>query len=99
MGRQARQLSSSGVYHVMFRGITHGHLFENRHDFWYMTGVIQEVKDIFGFEIYAYWYMNNHVHLVLLFSERHQCPTFGDADKLSDNWCCGSSGILFIIKK
>jgi hypothetical protein len=28
MSRQARKISSSGFYHVMFRGVNHQHLFE-----------------------------------------------------------------------
>ncbi len=29
MGRQARKLSATGVYHIVFRGINRQHLFED----------------------------------------------------------------------
>jgi len=33
MGRQARKISSSGFYYVMFRGVNHQHLFEEDSDY------------------------------------------------------------------
>jgi len=32
MGRQVRQLSGSGFYHIVARGIYHQHLFEDESD-------------------------------------------------------------------
>jgi len=65
MGRQARQLSSSGFYHVVFRGINHQHIFENESDYTYFLKDSQYLKGGLSFEVHAYCLMSNHVHLLL----------------------------------
>jgi len=65
MSRQPRELSNSGLYHIIFRGINHENIFESAGDYDYMHRIIQAAKDELGFELYAYCYMNNHVHLVI----------------------------------
>ena len=65
MSRRARELSNSGFYHVMFRGINHQNLFEEETDFNYMLETLGKVKAEIGFEIQAYCLMTNHVHLLL----------------------------------
>ncbi|MBP2629003.1 MAG: Transposase like protein [Firmicutes bacterium] len=65
MGRQARKLSSSGFYHVMFRGINHQHLFEEDRDYKEFLQSLQKLKDEMLFEIHAYCLMSNHVHLLM----------------------------------
>lgn len=44
MGRQARQLSGSGFYHVVFRGINHQHAFEDKSDYSYFLRVLYDLK-------------------------------------------------------
>jgi len=44
MSRRARELSNSGFYHVMFRGINHQNLFEEEADFDYMLETLGKVK-------------------------------------------------------
>ena len=39
MGRQAREYSSTGFYHVVFRGINHQHIFEEPSDYDYMLEI------------------------------------------------------------
>ena len=68
MGRQARQLSSSGFYHIVFRGINHQHIFEDESDYNYFLQVLRELKVNLAFEVHAYCLMSNHVHL--LFREK-----------------------------
>ncbi|QSZ26936.1 transposase [Aceticella autotrophica] len=65
MGRQARQFSKTGLYHIVFRGICRQNIFEEDNDFIKMLKTIQELKQEMQFKIYAYCLMNNHVHLLL----------------------------------
>lgn len=65
MGRQARRLSESGVYHIMYRGISRQNIFEEEADYEKMAEIIAKVKRDMSFEIYAYCFMSNHVHLFL----------------------------------
>jgi len=65
MTRQPRALSNSGLYHIIFRGVNHENIFECEADYDYIHKIIQVVKNELGFELYAYCYMNNHVHLLI----------------------------------
>ena len=65
MSRLARTISKSGVYHILFRGVNQQNLFEEDADFNKLKETIGIVKQDLEFEIYAYCFMNNHVHIVL----------------------------------
>ncbi len=65
MSRLARTISNSGVYHILFRGVNQQNLFEEAADFVKFKETIGRVKQDLDFEIYAYCFMNNHVHIVL----------------------------------
>ncbi|MEN6567681.1 MAG: transposase, partial [Veillonellales bacterium] len=65
MGRQARQLSGSGFYHVIFRGVNHQHVFEDKSDYTCFLSALHDLKIDLAFEIHAYCLMSNHVHLLL----------------------------------
>ena len=65
MSRQARQLSDSGFYHIVVRGINHQHIFEDESDYAYFLKVLSKLKIELVFEIHAYCLMSNHVHLLL----------------------------------
>ena len=65
MSRPPRVLSSTGLYHIMFRGINKMNIFEEAEDFKKMFGIIKEMKETEKFEIYAYCFMTNHVHLFI----------------------------------
>ena len=65
MPRRARKLSSTGIYHVMLRGINQQDIFEDEDDYLLFLAIIRECKDISKFELYAYCLMTNHVHLLL----------------------------------
>lgn len=65
MSRQARQLSVTGFYHVVFRGISHQHLFEEEADFTYLLRTLKQLKSVLEFEIHAYCLMSNHVHILI----------------------------------
>ncbi len=65
MARQARILSSTGMYHIMFRGINKQEIFLSEYDYEKLKEIIFSLKDAYGIEIYAYCMMANHVHLFL----------------------------------
>ena len=65
MGRQARQYSQAGLYHIIFRGINRQNIFEEDNDYMKMVDIILKLKLEMKFEIYAYCLMTNHVHLLL----------------------------------
>ena len=65
MSRLARTISESGVYHILFRGVNQQNIFEEEADFNKLKEIISTVKEDLKFEIYAYCFMSNHVHIVL----------------------------------
>lgn len=65
MGRQARQLSESGFYHILLRGINRQHIFEEESDYTYFLKGLHNLKTDLAFAVYAYCLMSNHVHLLL----------------------------------
>jgi hypothetical protein len=44
MPRQPRKLSETGVYHIVFRGVGHCHLFEEDEDFEKLLGILAKAK-------------------------------------------------------
>ena len=65
MPRRAREKSSTGIYHIMIRGINQQQIFEDEEDNEKFLEVIKECKAISGYKVYAYCLMCNHVHLLL----------------------------------
>lgn len=65
MSRPPRILSSTGLYHVIFRGINHLNIFEEKEDYQKILEIIAKLKEKEDMEIYAYCLMTNHVHLFL----------------------------------
>ena len=65
MPRAAREKSSTGIYHVMLRGINHQIIFEDDEDYQKFLWTIKDTKEKSGYEIYAYCLMSNHIHLLL----------------------------------
>ncbi len=65
MSRGTRVYSDIGIYHIMFRGVNKQNIFEEDFDFRVMLDYIKELKKKFSFEILAYCFMTNHVHLIL----------------------------------
>jgi len=65
MTRTTRKLSSSGVYHVMLRGINKQNIFEDREDrIRFKTG-LSDAKAKDGIKLFGYCLMTNHVHLMI----------------------------------
>ena len=65
MPRQARKKSSSGIYHIMLRGINQQQIFEDSEDFNKFLQVLKDSKAISEFKIFAYCLMGNHIHLLI----------------------------------
>ena len=65
MSRQRRQLSQSGLYHIIFRGISRQNIFEEVTDYIKLKEIIKRVLKETKAELYAYCFMTNHVHLFL----------------------------------
>lgn len=65
MPRRARKKSSSGIYHVMLRGINKQVIFEDEEDNQKLLQILKECKEKSGFKLLAYCFMGNHLHLLL----------------------------------
>jgi putative transposase len=65
MPRSARKKSSSGLCHIILRGINKQRIFEDDEDNQYFHEKLKTCKDISGYEMYAYCLMSNHVHLLI----------------------------------
>ena len=65
MTRMPRQLSSTGYYHIIFRGVNHCHLFEEDEDYEKFLKLLEAAKSDLGFEVCAYCLMSNHGHLLV----------------------------------
>ena len=65
MSRGPRIGSQSGIYHIMFRGVNHCHIFEENSDYQKFINYLTRIKKEIDFEIYAYCMMSNHVHLLI----------------------------------
>ncbi|WP_270298282.1 REP-associated tyrosine transposase [Eggerthella sinensis] len=65
MPRTVRVKSSTGIYHVLARGINQQRIFEDDADFATYLEVVARVKREIPFTLFAYCLMSNHVHLLL----------------------------------
>lgn len=65
MPREARKKGSSGIYHIMLRGINRQTIFEDDEDKTRFLETIKKYKDQMKFQLYSYCLMNNHIHLLI----------------------------------
>ncbi len=65
MPRRARQLSESGIYHVMLRGVNRDAIFLEDADRKQFLHALARTKEASGCRVLAYCLMGNHAHLVL----------------------------------
>ena len=54
MPRQARKLSSTGIYHVMLRGINQQQIFEGKEDYVKFLQILKECKEVSEYRLLAY---------------------------------------------
>ena len=55
MPRGPREKSSTGIYHVMLRGINGQTIFKNNEDYEKLIQTIADYKEVCEYEIYAYF--------------------------------------------
>lgn len=65
MPRKGRVLSNDGIYHIMLRAVNRQRIFEEDADYKLFLNIIQDYKISCGFRLYAYCFMDNHIHLLL----------------------------------
>lgn len=65
MPRQARKRAESGIYHIMLRGINQQQIFEDAEDNEKFLAILQECRELSGYQLLAYCLMGNHVHLLI----------------------------------
>lgn len=65
MPRQLRKISSTGNYHVMLRGINRQDIFLDKQDYYKFIKEMENTKEKYHYQIYAYVLMPNHVHIEL----------------------------------
>jgi REP element-mobilizing transposase RayT len=69
MARQERKSSSTGVHHVMIRGVNRQNIFEDEADHKQFRKILFSYKRVSGFKLFAYCLMGNHAHLLLKIGE------------------------------
>lgn len=65
MPRGARVKSSSGVYHVMMRGIGRQDIFHDAEDRERFIETLVRFKRVSKYKVYGYCLMDNHIHLLI----------------------------------
>ena len=65
MPRTQRQKSSTGIYHVVFRGINKQQIFEDEEDYERFLSLLRQYREVCGYSVYAYCLMPNHIHLLI----------------------------------
>lgn len=61
--RPLRYVSSTGIYHIMLRGVNRQEIFLDNQDYFKFIKELKITKEKYDYEIYAYVLMPNHVHL------------------------------------
>lgn len=69
MARQARKRSTTGIYHVMLRGIDKRNVFLHDNDKMVFMKKLLRAKENANFGLYGYCLMDNHIHLLIHESE------------------------------
>lgn len=65
MPREARQISKTGIYHVMWRGAAGQDIFHDDADRIKYLDILLKYKNNTNIEIYGWCLMSNHVHVLL----------------------------------
>ena len=65
MARSLREISSTGVYHVMLRGVEKRLLFLEDADRKRFLQTISDAKSTYNFKLLAWCLMSNHIHLLI----------------------------------
>ena len=65
MPRRPRNLSSTGIYHVILRSVNQHIIFEEDSDYQKFIYILSDCKRKYDIKIYAYCLMDNHIHILL----------------------------------
>lgn len=65
MPRKARTISRTNIYHIMMRGINRQLIFEDLEDRHQFMAIVKESKEKYGFRLYAFCLMDNHIHMLI----------------------------------
>lgn len=65
MPRVMRKRSSTGIYHIMLRGINQQNIFVEDEDNERFIDTLAGYQNEIEYQIYAYCLMGNHVHLLM----------------------------------
>jgi len=65
MPRKAREKSSSGIYHIMLRGVNGQDIFNDEEDKDKFIDTLNKYRNICEYKIYGYCLMSNHIHLLI----------------------------------
>ena len=65
MARQARKKSTTGIYHVMLKGLDGQNIFLDDADRSIFLEKLDKARETGGFQLCAYCLMDNHVHLLI----------------------------------
>lgn len=71
MPRGARQVSFTGNYHVMLRGINKQDIFLDKQDYLKFIKEMKITKEKYNYSIYSYVLMPNHVHIEIKDNENN----------------------------
>jgi REP element-mobilizing transposase RayT len=98
MPRKPREKSGTGIYHVILRGINKQRIFEDDQDYEKLLETLKDCKEKSGYEIYAYCFMSNHIHLLIKEGEEDLGTVFrrvGATYVYWYNWKYNRRGHLF----
>ena len=65
MPRAARKISTTGIYHIMLRGINQQLIFDDDEDRKKFLEILKDCKETSGFMLHAYCLMGDHAHLLI----------------------------------
>src|SRR5258708_1356470 len=65
MGRSARITHPGLIYHVIKRGNNKEIIFAEEEDYQHYLNTLQRYKKKYGFKLFSYCLMTNHVHLLI----------------------------------
>lgn len=65
MPRMKREIAVTKVYHIIIRGINKQDIFLDKQDIFKFIKEIERTKKKYEYEIYAYSFMNDHVHFII----------------------------------
>jgi len=81
MPRIPRTYAPDGVYHILSRGNNRARIFHDHHDYRSFLQIVGHYKKVFGFKLYHYCLMPNHVHFTI--QPNSEMPKFMQRIKLT----------------